>query len=146
LGIYEYIGAVVGWWVLSIVKFLITPSLMMASPQDSFLEIFLITGSGASIGVMIFYFLGERIFRFIDKKRKNAPKRFSRLNRFVARIKARYGLMGILVICGVVSVPISSLLAARYFKSNVTAPLLMLSFWIWALGLTFLNYAIKMLF
>lgn len=135
-----------GWWVLSIVKFLLAPSLIMASPQDSFLEVFLISGSGASIGVLIFYFLGERIFRFIDKKRTKIPKRFTRFNRFVTRIKARYGLKGILLICGIVSVPISSLLAARYFKSNVTAPLLMLSFWIWALGLTSLNYAIKMLF
>lgn len=142
----EYIGGVLWWWFMSIVKFLLAPSLMFGTGDWTFLEVFLISGSGATIGVFIFYTMGEKIFNFIDSRRKKTPKKFTRLTRLIARVKAKYGLRGILVICALVSVPISSLLAARYYRSAVTMPLLILSFWIWAAILTSISFAVKMLF
>jgi len=142
----EYIGGVLWWWVISIAKFILAPSLMLGTGDWSFLEVLLITGSGASIGVLIFYSMGERIFNFIDSHRKKTPKKFTRLTRFIARVKAKYGLRGVLVICALISVPISSLLAARYYRSNVTMSLLIMSFWIWGVILTAISLAVKMLF
>ncbi|NNE55508.1 MAG: hypothetical protein HKN32_05775 [Flavobacteriales bacterium] len=131
----------------SIFKFVLTPSAMIIAPNDwSFLEIVVIVGSGASLGVAIFYFFGDKIFSYLDSKRKNAPKRFTRFNRFITKVKMRYGLKGLLLLCGLISVPISSLLAARYFRSDTTLPLLVMSFWIWAVFLTSISYLIRWLF
>lgn len=147
MGIGEYIWAVLGWWVAAIAKFVVTPYAMMFAPRDwSFMEIVVITASGASLGVFIFYNFGEQIFRWIERHRKHPPKRFNRFNRFIAKIKAKYGLKGLLLICGVISVPIASLLAARYFRSNTTLPLLIMGFWIWTILLTSLGYLFQSVF
>lgn len=143
------------WWGMSIVKFLPAPFLMMASTGDgegwmnhdwSFLGIVSVTSSGASIGVLIFYSFGERFFAYLDSHRKKPRKRFTKINRMIVRIRARYGLKGLLMISGLISVPIASLLAARYYRSNSTMALLVMSFSLWAVFLTSLSYAAKLLF
>ena len=152
----KYMLLILAWWGMSIVKFLFTPSLMMASTAAdeegwlgydwSFLEIVTISATGAAIGVFFFYSFGECLFAYLDTNRKKPRKLFSRGTRFIAGIRGRYGLTGLLLMCGLISVPISSLLAARYYRSNSTMALLVMAFAIWALVLTSLSYLVKLLF
>ena len=152
----KYLLLILAWWGMSIVKFLFTPSLMMASTAAdkdswlghdwSFLEIVGITTTGAALGVFLFYSFGERLFAYLDSNRTKPRKRFSRGSRFIARIRGRYGLTGLLLICGLISVPISSLLAARYYRSNTTMAFLVMAFAAWAVVLTGLSFLVKLLF
>ena len=144
------------WWGMSIVKFLFTPSAMMASTAAreeswighdwSMLEVILVTASGAALGVFVFYTFGERLLLYLDKRRKRPRRRFTRINRFIIRIKRKWGLKGLLLISGLISVPVTSLIAARYYRSPVTMPLLIMAFSVWAVFLTFLSYAVKLIF
>lgn len=152
----KYLVLILVWWGMSIVKFLFTPSLMMASTAGdpdswfgydwSFFEIVGISATGAALGVFLFYTFGERLFAYLDANRKTPRKVFTKGTRFIAGIRGRYGLTGLLLICGLISVPISSLLAARYYRSNTTMALLVMAFAIWAVALTSLSYLVKMLF
>lgn len=150
-----YLVKLLFWWGMSIVKFLFTPSAMMASrsaPDSrlggdwSFLEIALISASGAALGVFIFYLFGERLFNHLDRHRKKPPKRFSRSTRFIARVRGKFGLFGLLLICGLISVPVSSLLAARYYQSPTTMPLLIAAFVVWSFLLTALSFVVSLAF
>ena len=127
-------------------KFLVTPWAMLASPSDwSIVEIIAISSTGAALGVFIFYNFGDAIFSFIDRQRGRPPKRFTRINRWIIGVKKRFGLKGLLVISGIMGVPFASLIAARYFKSDTTVPLLIMSFTIWSVFLTFLGIGLKSL-
>jgi len=145
LGTVEYILAVLFWWLWATIKFLVAPTSMVLFAKNdwSFMEVVLIIASGASLGVFIFYNFGERIFLYLDSHRKNEAKKFTKLNRFITRMKVRYGFVGVMLISGLISVPIASLLAARYYRSDTAMPKLILSFWLWTIFLTALSYGAK---
>ena len=104
-------------------------------------EILLVTIIGGWLGIFIFYYFGKIIMEWINKRRKNPPKRFSQLNRFVVRVKRNYGLTGLVTIMGVISVPVCTLIAAAYFKENKRViPALMASVVIWSCSLTAIVY------
>ncbi|PCJ81144.1 MAG: hypothetical protein COA57_14505 [Flavobacteriales bacterium] len=136
---------VLGWIFLSIVKFVFTPSAMTAAGY-SFGETFLITSFGASIGVVLFYYMGEMIFQWLDAKRHSKKRRtFTRVNRLIVRMKMRFGIFGLAVTIGVVSVPIGALLVARYFNNSSRAvPALILAVVTWTLALTTLSQLVKL--
>lgn len=138
IAIFSYLLKVLFWWAFSIIKFLLAAPTMVATNEYdwSFLEVFGITASGAALGVFIFYHFGEKIFDYLDEKRRKKPKVFNRRNRWIVRLKMKYGLKGLLLISGLISVPIASLLAARYFKSDTTLPMMIMGFTIWSLLLT----------
>jgi dipeptide/tripeptide permease len=138
VAIWAYMGKVLFWWGICIVKFLgAAPAMVATSGEDwTFLEVFGITSSGAALGVFIFYHFGDRIFGYIDRQRKKQPRVFNKKNRLIARLKVKYGLKGLLLVCGLISVPIAALLAARYFKSDTTLPLVIMGFTLWSLVLT----------
>jgi hypothetical protein len=72
---YEYFLQVLGMWLLSIVKFIATPFVMIFQPGDqwSFLETILVTASGAACGAFIFFHFGELIFNWsMDSQNENA--------------------------------------------------------------------------
>ena len=142
--IEQYMLKVIVWWMMSIGKFLLAPSTMVwfAEYNWSFLEIVLITSSGAALGLFIFYNLGDIIFTWLDNRTKK-PKIFSWRTRFITKIKTKYGLKGLLLISGLISVPITGLIAARYFKSDTTLPLLIMGFCIWSIALTGLSVLLE---
>jgi len=139
---WQTIGEIAGWWLLSIVKFLLTPSTMIAAGY-SFIETVLISSTGAGLGVFIFFNAGERIFALFKFKKK---KIFTTGNRRLVRIKTRMGVRGLMLVSVFLSVPISSLLAARFFHHHrSTLPLMMLGFFLWSLVLTGISWAVRWL-
>lgn len=144
------------WWMWSIIKFLLTPSGMLASTtleESSWLyydwhplSVIAISSSGAAIGAFLFYKFGEQLFAFMESRRRKPKRVFTRGSRFIAGIRSRYGLMGLLMISGVISVPIASLLAAKYYRGPKTLVSLMVAFFCWSVALTGLSWAIKSLF
>ncbi|MFY7706746.1 MAG: hypothetical protein ACOVQ5_01600 [Flavobacteriales bacterium] len=143
-----YLLKVLTWWLASIVKFLFTPFVMMGNPGGyhwSYLEIILITSSGAALGCFIFYHFGEVIFSKWPFQSKN-KKVFSPMKRRIIRLKMKYGIYGLMMISALVSVPVSSLLCARFYKHDPTAlSKLILGFSIWSVALTSLAYSFRLL-
>ncbi|MBL4754164.1 MAG: hypothetical protein JKY52_11315 [Flavobacteriales bacterium] len=130
------------WWLFFVIfKFIWAPLTMATATDYIWWEILLVTVIGGWIGIFIFYYFGKVIMESINKRRKNPPKRFSQLNRFVVRVKRKYGLTGLVTIIGVISVPICTLIAAAYFKENKRViPALMTSVLIWSCSLTAIVY------
>ncbi|MCB0761228.1 MAG: hypothetical protein KDC12_06850 [Flavobacteriales bacterium] len=121
--------------LMSIVKFLITPSTMIARGWG-FFETVLVTSSGAALGSFMFYHLGDLFFKWMQRKRKKPSRLFTWKNRKLARIKSSFGVKGLMLISGLISVPITAVLAARYFRSNTTLPYIIMGFFIWSVVLT----------
>lgn len=132
---------------LAVVKFVITPFTIYATGKENiqFGEVVLTTGTGAAVGVLMFYYGGTFIFKWAghltSKKKKPV---FTKGRRRIVRIKNRFGLLGFIVISAVISVPITSLLAAKFFKHNRFTPLwLICGFMIWSFILSSAAYYIK---
>jgi len=130
------------WWLFFVIfKFIWAPLTMATTTDYIWWEILLVTIIGGWLGIFIFYYFGKIIMEWINKRRKNPPKRFSQLNRFVVRVKRNYGLTGLVTIMGVISVPVCTLIAAAYFKENKRViPALMASVVIWSCSLTAIVY------
>ncbi len=132
------------FFFVAIVKFLFTPSAMYLAPNEnySFLTIVLTTSSGAAFGVMLCYGFGKRLFAYLSQRAKSKGKRvFTPGRRRIIAIKNKYGILGLMLICGLISVPISSLIASKYFHSKKSTPyLLILGFFLWSLLLTGLHF------
>jgi len=136
---------------MSILKFLITPSLMIAAGY-SWWEVLIISSFGAVLGVFIFYNAGKAIFNWWSKFRANSKKNDSSprkptpsksKRRFII-FKDKYGLPGLILISGIISVPIAAVLAAKYFRNNKKTPFyLILAFMCWACFLTFVSWRVK---
>ena len=65
-----------GWAAFTIIKFALTPSLMIGNDY-TFWETWVLTAISASVGVTLFYFFGTGIFAWVDakrKKKKSKPK------------------------------------------------------------------------
>ena len=60
-GLISEISAYIGWILMSILKFLITPSLMIAAGYN-WLEVVIICTVGATLGILLFYKAGKSIF------------------------------------------------------------------------------------
>lgn len=110
-----------------------------------FLSTFLITTLGGCTGVIVFYRAsGWLMDRARDRKLKrlaagHAPKRsFTRTNRTIVRVKRSQGLSGLAFLTPIlISVPIGSVLAAKYFRNDRrTLPILLVSVVAWGIVLT----------
>ena len=141
--IYQFIF----YGFLAVVKFVITPFTIYATGKESiqFGEVVLTTGTGAAVGVLIFYYGGTYFFKWKShrKSRKKKPV-FTKGRRRIIFIKNKFGLIGFMAISVIISVPISSFLAAKFFKHNRFTPLwLILGFMIWSFLLSSAAYYIK---
>ena len=150
-GLLTGLASFFSWLSMSIIKFIITPSLMTAAGYETW-EILLVTFSGAVVGVMLFYHTGKAIFSwwstlklksnfFSYKKRKSVVTPGRR--KFI-QYKAKYGFTGLLIVAGLLSVPISAMLVAKYFSNKqYTVLYLILAFFAWSCVLTFLSMCVK---
>jgi hypothetical protein len=71
------------------------------------------------------------------------PRRpfFTPQRRRVVRFRRLFGMWGLLAISGLISVPIASVLAAKYYQNDERMPwILVLAFAIWSVVLTSLSY------
>lgn len=124
--------------LLTILKFLFVPYAMLEANYQ-FFEVIFIHSSGAALGVYIFYNFGPIIFKLFKRKKK---RKSTKTKRWIIKVKNRFGLRGLLLISGLISVPIAALLAARYFRSNTTLSYVVMGFFFWSVGLTGLSYLI----
>jgi len=143
-----------GWWswlawsLVAVVKFVVTPSAMVAAGHPA-LVAWLVTGTGACLGVWAFWYFGKWLFSWIERVRPPRWERGKRVftpgRRRLVRWKNRFGLNGILLLSGLISVPIATVLAAKYFRTVPYAMAkLMLAFGVWAGFLTGLSWLVKL--
>ena len=144
----EYFLKIVGWWLLTIVKFLFVPFGMMLKPQVgeawSLVEVILVTSTGAALGVFVFFHFGEFIFNWMGHHLKSSRKIFTKRNRWFIRLKWRYGINGLMAIAGLISVPIASVVAAKLYRHNPNAlPKMIIAFFLWSVVLSSLAFGMK---
>lgn len=126
----------VGLILLASVKFLFAPSTTYALGY-TFWQTILISIVGGWFGVMVFYFAGSWVFDWWSKISKPSDKKFSKKNRVIVWFKNDFGLLGITLVLGFASIPIVSLLAAKYFRHlPITIYALLISTVAWAFLLT----------
>lgn len=125
----------------SIVKFLFTPSVMVATGYGCLTTI-AVTTLGAWIGIAVFFKRGEKIVNWITSvvNRGKKQKVVTPSRRKLIDLKNKYGFAGILLISGLISVPIASILVGKYF-SDKTAAMYYLggAFFVWSIALTALS-------
>lgn len=129
----------------AMVKFVVTPSLMIGR-GIGWLPTVLICSVGAAFGVMLFFYFGKWLFRkwseWRDQKGPKGPI-FTPSRRRWVKFRRRFGLWGLLVVSGLISVPISSVLASKYHDKDSRMPaLLIFAFAIWTVVLTSLSWLV----
>jgi hypothetical protein len=121
--------------LFSATKFLFAVGYMLTDKGYSYPFTVLILIIGGTLGVFIFTFFSEWLNKLINRfiKPKPSKKVFTRKNRFIVKIKSKYGLYGIAFLSPIVfSIPIGCFLASRFYsshKKNITAMLVAVFFW-----------------
>jgi len=136
---------VIWWMLMSIVKFLFVPSLMIARGAGFLLTVITAT-SGAFLGIQIFFHFGKFLMRhwtaWMTSLRPNRPPApiFTPARRRMVRMRDKFGILGLLLISGLISVPVTSMIAAKFYNRvpAVTA-WLTLAFAAWAVVLAGLS-------
>lgn len=108
---------------------------------DTVAEIFISTTTGAIFSMTIFYFLSDYMMDRAAKKRKEkqqailksgaefiAPKKFTRMNKFMVRLKMSFGIYGITFLAPLfLSIPLGSIVCAKFYGHHKkTYPLMVL--------------------
>lgn len=144
-----YLAKLLSVFLLSTVKFLFAPGTAIAAGFSP-METILITSFGGMTGISIFYFFGHWVFQQIEAWRfrnmSNKQKRiFTRRNRYIVKFKLSFGLLGLIIVTpAILSIPIGSVVAAKfYYQNRYTYPLLLLSTIVWSVGLTFFTSTLK---
>lgn len=143
MGLWE----LTGWMFAAVLKFVVTPSLMIARGLDWWQTV-AVTSAGAGIGVAIFFRFGKWLFAawaHVTERKGKVRRVFTPGRRRIVRMRRRFGVWGLLAVSGLISVPISSLLAAKYYQSDARMPwMLILAFVLWAVLLTTLSWWIRL--
>lgn len=130
----------ISFFWLSTIKFLFTP---FAGPASglTFIETYVSCVAGGVFSATIFFFASEYFMIRTHKKRKEMirkfkeegvpmkeKKKFTRMNKFIVRIKRRFGIIGISMYAPLfLSVPIGTIIAAKFYgKDKRTFPLILL--------------------
>ena len=116
------------------------------------METILWTNIGGSIGILLFATLSKQLIRFykrnvkvflqkifVGRKQNPSPKKvFTKRSRKIVSLKNRYGLPGIAFITPVLlSIPLGVFIIVRYFNSNKSKFILLLSSnFIWSIAYT----------
>lgn len=131
----------------SIVKFLFAALVSYRFDHTYWQTIFLLA-IGGGIGTIAFYLLGKRVLEWFrvryvrrraDRIAKGLPPRriFTRTNRLIVRMKRTYGLLGLAVMPPILSIPVTSIVAAKYFRHDRrTLPYLLTAVVAWSVVLS----------
>ena len=150
-GLISDIVAYLLWILMSIVKFLLTPSAMIVA-GNNWLEVIVTCSLGATIGILLFYNAGKTISSWWKRVKVSSlnikppkKKRFvTKRKRQFIKFKRQYGLVGLMLISVFISVPITAFLGAKYFSNNRNTPMyLIAAFFVWGCVLTFLSWSVK---
>lgn len=139
-----FVAELFGWWLFAIVKFLFLPSVMIFA-QKSYVETVLVSSSGAALGILLISFFGERLFLYISaRERRMGKPTITKRRRQIVRLKGRFGLGGLIAVSALISVPLSTLLATKYFRHVPFMRLKMIvGFFVWANVLTAFAWCIR---
>jgi hypothetical protein len=125
------------FWV-STIKFMFAP-LGGPNARLTFIETYMSCVAGAIVSAAVFYFSSEFFMKRAQLKRQAAykaalesgivlrpKKKFTRMNKFIVRIKRRFGIIGVSMYAPFfLSVPIGSVIAAKFYgKDKRTFPLI----------------------
>jgi len=130
----------IGLFVLSGVKLLFTPigAVLLPKLYPSLFEIAYICSAGAITGSIIFFFVGKGLDKLGTKPRKPGKKILTARNKKIINIKNKFGLLGVSMTIGIISVPIGALLVGKYFNTRKLAiPTLILASVAWAFAVTY---------
>lgn len=102
----------------------------------NYVEVMLYTALGGAMGILFFMYFAagtKKLYLYYLKRRGITPRKFTRMNRFIVRVKQRFGLIGIAFITPpLMSVPIGAVVAATIYKDKRKAFLFLLGgvvFW-----------------
>ena len=134
---FDEIWQIILIWLLSTVKFVFGAVPLALALGFSFWKTIIVTCSGGFVGSTIFIYLGEFLSKRIIKRREKRillgqvhPKKFTRTNRFIVRLKKGFGLPGIALMTPfVLSIPLGCFVAARYYPHK---PRIVLLLWMYA--------------
>ncbi len=132
--------------LLSSVKFALAVGYMLFNKGFGYFETVIILMVGGSIGVVAFYFFGEWIMLKWNTFRRssNPPKKFTKTNRLIVKVRKKYGLIGLALLTPVLlSIPVGCIIAARYYRFSYKVLLTLLGavvFWSFVLPLISLYY------
>ncbi len=132
--------------LFSIVKFVVAPSTMVAVGYGV-VPVLLVCSLGGLVGFYLFFYGGGKIFEWLDTRKRSRTKKkkvFTKKNKLIVKSINRYGLVGLCVVSGVISIPLTGLLAARYFRHRPeTIYVLSMSIVLWVTLLTFFSLGFK---
>ena len=134
---YEIISV----YLTSAVKFLFAP-FFAAMADFTFFETILVTSLGGVSGVVVFFTFGNRIidfFAFFFKSTKTKKNAFTKKNKFYVKLIRNYGLFGLAVFSPIlISIPVGSILAARFFHTHQKKALVYMSIGVilWSLSIS----------
>ncbi|MCB0773588.1 MAG: hypothetical protein KJZ58_07335 [Flavobacteriales bacterium] len=125
-------------------KFLFSP-IVSYQFGHNYLETVLLTGLGGGLGMLIFFRGGQQVLEWFRKRSlrrraeavaqgKPAKRVFTRSNRMIVRLKGMYGLYGVaFILTPILSVPLTALVAAKYFRHDErTLPALLSAVVVWS--------------
>jgi hypothetical protein len=95
---------------------------LAAALKFSFLKTLIVSGSAGVCGSIVFGFLSEEIVILYEKfmckffPNRKKPKVFTKMNRFLVRVKKYFGITGIAICAPLfLSIPLGSFVAIRFF-------------------------------
>lgn len=140
------VAELLGWVFLGIVKFLFVPFLMVGAGKPWY-EVIIVASVGATIGVYLISIFSARLFRFLSERgQRRGARRITLQRRRVVKVKSRFGLYGLIAMSAFISVPITTLLATKYFRNAPAMRLkISLGFGVWSVILTFIALGIRKL-
>ena len=118
----------------------------------SFFETIIYTNIGGALGAVIFTFFSgiliktwNRYLPEIFKCQKKPKKVFTKRKRFLVKVKAKYGLAGIVILTPLLlSIPVGSFLIAKYYgRKKINIAWLISGQVVWSFIYTYLYIQVK---
>ncbi|HRH37578.1 MAG TPA: hypothetical protein PK760_04505, partial [Flavobacteriales bacterium] len=131
----------------SVIKFILAPVVSFGFGH-TLLQTILLTTLGGCIGMIAFLQVGKRLLKvmhalYIRRRAKRVAKGlppkpiFTRINRWIVRVKRNYGLLSIALAPPILSIPVTAILAAKYFQHDKrTLPVLLAAVAGWSVVLS----------
>jgi len=140
-------------FLFSTIKFLFAP--FAGVPLNlHFYETYFSAVSGATLSAAFFYFGSDRVLEFIKAnksaksvflvKKEIIKKKFTRSNKFIARLRSRFGKIGICFFAPLfLSIPLGSIISAKFYgRENNTFLFIFVGLLLNGAVTTFLAYVI----
>jgi len=149
--------------LFSSIKFVLVPPIAILEYHFSFWESLIYTSIGGAIGVLVFYVLSKEIFalwlfiKTLFRKKHHHQRhhhyhhhhhhiRISKSARRMVLLKKRWGFYGLIILTPcLLSIPIGTFIAAKYYPSKRTILFLCMSVVMWSILLNLFFYTIGIL-